>query len=83
MAKSKKSETVSKAMQEKFGRITAITDAFAHQHFNEESILEAHLVDDSRIGHRNLTDENQGDKSACRTLKACSDHSILIGTTDR
>lgn len=31
-----KSETVPKAMQEKFDRITAITDEFAKQHLNEE-----------------------------------------------
>lgn len=36
MAKSQKSETVPKVMQEKFDRITAITDAFAQQHLNEE-----------------------------------------------
>jgi len=36
MAKSAKSENVPKAMQEKFDRITAITDDFAQQHLNDE-----------------------------------------------
>jgi hypothetical protein len=36
MAKPTKSETVPKAMQEKFERITAITDDFAQQHLNDE-----------------------------------------------
>jgi hypothetical protein len=36
MAKSAKSENVPKAMQEKFDRITAITDDFARQHLNDE-----------------------------------------------
>lgn len=39
MAKSTKSETVPKAMQEKFDRITAITDEFAKQHLNDEYAL--------------------------------------------
>lgn len=36
MAKSTKSETVPKAMREKFERITTITDEFAQQHLNDE-----------------------------------------------
>jgi hypothetical protein len=36
MAKSAKSETVPKAMGEKYDRITAITNDFARQHLNEE-----------------------------------------------
>ena len=36
MAKAKKSESVPKAMQEKFDRIVAVTDGFAKQHLNDE-----------------------------------------------
>jgi hypothetical protein len=36
MAKANKSETVPKAMQEKFDRIIALTDEFSRQHLNEE-----------------------------------------------
>jgi Domain of unknown function (DUF6398)/Plasmid pRiA4b ORF-3-like protein len=36
MAKTSKSETVPKALQAKFDSITAITDAFAKQHLNDE-----------------------------------------------
>jgi hypothetical protein len=36
MAKAKKSENVPQAMQEKFDRITALTDAFSQQHLNDE-----------------------------------------------
>ena len=36
MAKSKKSEDVPKAMQEKFNSIVALTDEFARQHLNDE-----------------------------------------------
>jgi Domain of unknown function (DUF6398)/Plasmid pRiA4b ORF-3-like protein len=36
MAQATKSETVPQAMQEKFDRITALTDAFAQQHLNQE-----------------------------------------------
>jgi hypothetical protein len=36
MAQAKKTETVPKAMQEKFDRITAITDEFAREHLNDE-----------------------------------------------
>lgn len=39
MAKAAKSETVPKAMQEKFDSITAITDEFAKQHLNDEYAL--------------------------------------------
>lgn len=38
MAKSAKPETVPKAMQEKFARITAITDEFATEHLNDEYV---------------------------------------------
>ena len=36
MAKTKKSENVPKAMEEKFSGIVAITDNFAKQHLNDE-----------------------------------------------
>ncbi|NJK64244.1 MAG: hypothetical protein HC921_17520 [Synechococcaceae cyanobacterium SM2_3_1] len=36
MAKAKKSETVPKAMQEKFDQLVALTDEFSRQHLNEE-----------------------------------------------
>jgi hypothetical protein len=36
MAKAKKSATAPPAMQEKFDRITALTDAFAQQYLNSE-----------------------------------------------
>ncbi len=36
MAKTKKSETVPKTMQEKFDQIIALTDEFSRQHLNEE-----------------------------------------------
>ncbi len=36
MAKAKKSSTVPASMQEKYDRITTLTDAFAHQHLNQE-----------------------------------------------
>jgi hypothetical protein len=36
MAKAKKSSSVPASMQEKYDRITTLTDAFAHQHLNEE-----------------------------------------------
>ena len=36
MAKTKKSENVPKAMEEKFNGIVAITDNFAKQHLNDE-----------------------------------------------